>query len=99
MDKGYEIVYLEDLDIRSKIELFYNARKIATVHGAGLGNIIFCNKDCEIVEARNMLGMPKIFIELAQELDLKNYTTINLENYLNKKGIRRTKKKEREQIK
>ena len=34
MDKGYEIVYLEDLDIRSKIELFYNARKIVTVHGA-----------------------------------------------------------------
>ena len=38
-EKGYKLIYLEDLNIESKIKLFYNAKKIATVHGAGLGNI------------------------------------------------------------
>ena len=92
-EKGYEIIYLEDLDIKSKIELFYNAKKIVTVHGAGLGNIIFCNQQCEIIEARNSLGMPRIFIELASELGLKNYTTIELESYLNEKDAEELKRK------
>ena len=90
---GYEIIYLEDLNVESKIRLFFNAKKIATVHGAGLGNIIFCDDSCEIIEARNSLGMPEIFINLAKELKLKNYHTVELDSYLTEdesKELKRT---------
>ena len=92
-EKGYQIIYLEDLNIETKIKLFYNAKKIATVHGAGLGNIIFSDSNCEIIEARNLHGMPEIFINLAQELGLRNYQAIELDNYLTQEESNAIKKK------
>ena len=91
-EKGYKLIYLEDLNIESKIKLFYNAKKIATVHGAGLGNIIFCDKKCEIIEARNTLGMPEIFIDLAKELKLENYHPIELESNTTEEEAKELKK-------
>lgn len=43
-DFGFETVFAEDLSIKQKIDVFYDAEVVAGAHGAGLTNIIFSNK-------------------------------------------------------
>jgi len=43
-------VFLEDLKFAEQVELFYNANIIIAPHGAGLTNILFCDKGTTVIE-------------------------------------------------
>lgn len=43
-------VCLEDISLKEQIYLFREAESIIAPHGAGLTNIVFCNKECKIIE-------------------------------------------------
>lgn len=49
-DLGYEVVVAETLDLADQIKLFSTARAIASLHGAGLANMIWAPPGCRIVE-------------------------------------------------
>jgi len=44
------IVYLEELDFVEQVRLFQNATLIVAPHGAGLTNLIYCNKETVVIE-------------------------------------------------
>lgn len=48
--KKFNKVYLEDLSLFDQISIFRNAKFIIGVHGAGMTNSVFCNKNVKIIE-------------------------------------------------
>lgn len=50
---GFKKYVLEDLDFLDQINLFYHAQEIISPHGAGLANLIFCNKKPKVLEIIN----------------------------------------------
>lgn len=46
---GFQVYTLEDMDFMSQVELFYDAKCVVGMHGAGFTNIIF-SKDVNVVE-------------------------------------------------
>ena len=47
---GFKVVYCEELDLRSQIDLFSKARTILAPHGAGITNGLFAEADTRVVE-------------------------------------------------
>jgi hypothetical protein len=47
---GFEFVILTGKTMREQAELFASATHIVSMHGAGLSNIVFCEKNCKILE-------------------------------------------------
>ena len=47
---GYSVLNLEDLTLDDQVHLFSHATEIMGFHGAGLTNILFCNKDVKVFE-------------------------------------------------
>ena len=50
VNKGFKIFCLEELTFFQQISLFYNAKIIIGLHGAGLTNVIFCKPNTKIFE-------------------------------------------------
>jgi hypothetical protein len=46
----FEVVILENLSVSEKINLFKSAKLIVSIHGAGLGNLLFCNPETTVFE-------------------------------------------------
>ena len=46
----FEVVILENLSVSEKINLFKSAKFIVSIHGAGLGNLLFCNPKTTVLE-------------------------------------------------
>jgi hypothetical protein len=49
-DKGFQSLRLEDLSFPQQRAAFANAQAVVGVHGAGLANVIFCQRSAAIVE-------------------------------------------------
>lgn len=47
---GFVVVELENLSVLEQIQTFRDAKFVVSVHGAGLTNIIHCNKDVKVLE-------------------------------------------------
>lgn len=47
---GFEKYELGTMSVKDQIVLFHNAEIVVAEHGAGLTNILFCNRDTKIVE-------------------------------------------------
>ncbi|RYE32726.1 MAG: glycosyltransferase family 61 protein [Sphingobacteriales bacterium] len=47
---AFSIVYLEDYSVADQVKLFYNAREIIAIHGAGLTNLIFAQPGTTVIE-------------------------------------------------
>jgi capsular polysaccharide biosynthesis protein len=47
---GFTRVLLSQIDYPAQIQLFYNARCVVGVHGAGLTNLGFCREGCQVFE-------------------------------------------------
>ena len=85
---NFQAIYLEKLSYREQIMLFYNAKYIFGAHGAGLFNIIFCNKDVKIFEmipyTKSSLqydaGALNVFKHIGNKMDLE-YVTILTNKY------------------
>lgn len=48
--KGWQIVYLEELNLLDQVSIFQNANSVMGVHGAGLSGIVFANPGTPIFE-------------------------------------------------
>jgi capsular polysaccharide biosynthesis protein len=46
----FEVVYLENMSLMEQINLFSSAKVVLSVHGAGLTNILFCDKRVNVIE-------------------------------------------------
>ena len=49
-DKGFQLVTLEELSLGEQIRLFFHAKVVVAVHGAGLANVVFCKPGTRVVE-------------------------------------------------
>jgi hypothetical protein len=47
---GFEVVCTETLTLREELSLFADAEVVVGVHGAGLTNLLFCNRACVAIE-------------------------------------------------
>ena len=81
---GYSIIYLEDLSVVEQIILFANAEIIASIHGAGLTNILFSHPDVKIIELGHSDGFSNCFALMADALDIDNYTQVAVSPLLSK---------------
>ena len=50
--KDYKFLYLEDMSLEKQINAFYNSKIVVGMSGAGLTNILYCNKNSKIIELR-----------------------------------------------
>jgi hypothetical protein len=50
IEKGFQVVYCEDLDLLAQMKLFAKARNIVAPHGAGIVNGIFSREGTRIIE-------------------------------------------------
>lgn len=48
--EGWAIVQLEKYSFKEQISLFRNARAVCSIHGAGLANLLWCDKGCKVLE-------------------------------------------------
>ncbi len=67
---GFDIVSLADKSLREQIQLFRGANVIASPHGAGLSNIVFCRPGTRIIELTASVFLNACFLRLGQALDL-----------------------------
>jgi capsular polysaccharide biosynthesis protein len=74
---SFEIVPLESLSFKEQIKLFSEAKIVLGLHGAGLANVVFCNKQVQLCEIR-VAGFDNfVFKVLAEELSI-DYFSIEL---------------------
>lgn len=69
-EQGYKSYLLEDLAFLEQVELFYNASHVISVHGAGLTNVMFCQKEAKVLEIFDPGYLYKGQQMIAQTLDL-----------------------------
>ena len=69
-------IYLEDLSIIEQISIFNNAKYIIGIHGAGLSNIVFCNKKVKIFEIMPEIRINSLVCSIAMILKLKYFPFI-----------------------
>jgi len=72
-NRGFEIVFPEDLDFIGQAELFYNANTVISVHGAGLTNLMFCREGTKVIEFFDRWYLYQGQQMIAQQLNL-DYT-------------------------
>jgi len=74
--KGFIKVKLAELDFIEQVYLFYNAKSIFGLHGAGFSNLIFCKKSTQIIEIKPY-GATTIYKNLAKICKL-NYFCLEI---------------------
>lgn len=62
------------------IKKFIEADIVIGMHGAGFGNIIFCKKDCIVIEIMLKEFLHPCFIQIQHHLQMDNYCVIYLSN-------------------
>lgn len=93
IDLGFEEVSMTGLSFFEQVCLFNNADVIVGVHGAALTNIMFCKRDCKIIEIIPTNSPARFYTELAGifELDHQVYAispsnhnsfTMNVDEFL-----------------
>ena len=72
---GFQKYELEDLSLLQQAVLFNSAKIIVAPHGAGLGNILFCNDNVRIIELFPPGSFHKHYQTISQKLDF-NYQSV-----------------------
>ena len=67
---GFESIYLEGMSVTDQIVLFQNAEFIASPHGAGLSNLVFCEPGTKVIEFMPRLEMRPFFWLISEKLGL-----------------------------
>lgn len=75
IEYGIEAIKLEELSFDEQVQLFKSAELVIAVHGAGLTNIAFCQKDTVVIEIIPPLCATQAFAKLAISKKL-NYIPI-----------------------
>ena len=69
-EQGWAIIQAENYNLKDQIALFWNARVICAVHGAGLTNLLWCRKGCRVLELVPSTFLNGCYEGLAAYLDL-----------------------------
>ena len=68
--RGFETVYLEGRSMAEQIALFRGAQCIVAPHGAGLANLLFCERGTRVIELMPRAEFRPFFWLIAQKLAL-----------------------------
>ena len=85
IDRGFEIVNLEDLSSADKVKLMSETKILAGLHGSGLTNVLFMNKDTYLLDIRDPQdNIKNAFFSLASEVEVNYYyfERENIEDYI-----------------
>ena len=84
----FKTVYLQDLTLTEVINHMQSARVIVVEYGAAIGNIIFANPNCTIVEIRSEREFSHIEYQILGELLNLDYRVIkSKKSVVSRKGI------------
>ncbi|WP_144051207.1 DUF563 domain-containing protein [Calothrix sp. PCC 7507] len=67
---GFISISATDYSLCEQIGIFANAEVIVAAHGAGLGNLVFCQAETKVVEIFNYEFQPKMYEHLSHRLGL-----------------------------
>jgi hypothetical protein len=67
---NYERVYPEELSVLDQAKLFSSAKVIISPHGAALANLIFCNKECRVIELFNSIYFSALYWNICNIMKL-----------------------------
>lgn len=83
-EAGFECIQLEKLSFKAQRELMRETAVLLSVHGAGLANLIFMQRESKIVELHpDVDRYNSCFYHLASAIDMKYYYSFELGNNLN----------------
>jgi len=83
----YQFIKLEEYEIKDQIRIFFSAKKIAGLHGAGFANICFCKPNTKIIEFKtSQTGMDLGNIALKNNLDYKGIVCEAIDSYGSQQG-------------
>lgn len=75
---GFEVIYAENLTLKKQIELMAETKVLASLHGAGLTNMLFMPTNQVILELRNERhDLTNCYFNMASALDHKYYYALN----------------------
>jgi hypothetical protein len=76
LDKyGFETVFLEDMTLQQQVETFASAQIVIGVHGAGLSNMVFAEKEATLFELLVEKQDRPFFLNICASLGI-NYTAL-----------------------
>lgn len=68
--KNFTVIDPSKLNFNKEIQLFYNASIVLGLYGAGLTNIIFCKKSCNVIELKGF-KTDKLYENIAKKIGIK----------------------------
>jgi len=75
---GFEIIYMENLNLRQQIQLMGESKILVSLHGAALTNMLFLAPNTKVLELRNRDdATAQCYFNLAAALGLPYYYTLN----------------------
>lgn len=78
MKYGFEVIYAENLTLKKQIELMAETKVLASLHGAGLTNMLFMPKNQIVIELRNERDdLTHCYFNMASALGHTYYYTLN----------------------
>lgn len=79
-EKGWQIVFAEDLDFREQVALFSSASIVMGIHGAGLANAVWMSPATTLIELKPE-DRPPCYEKMAQVLNLR-YSNLPLKSHI-----------------
>jgi capsular polysaccharide biosynthesis protein len=74
---GFKCVAMEDFSFAEQVNICFNAKCLISLHGAGLTNMMFMNKNSKVVELRQKGEFQNnCYFTLASDMDLQYYYLI-----------------------
>jgi hypothetical protein len=71
--KGWEIIKLEEMNIKDQFKTFAEATHVLATHGAGLVNLLWCNEGTKVIEIQDTKMLhKKVYPLLSHNLGLKH---------------------------
>ncbi len=67
---GFETVYLDGMSTREQVLLFQSAEFLIATHGAGLSNLLFCERGTKVIELSPVSEFRPFFWMISDKLDL-----------------------------
>ena len=86
-DNNYQFIRPEDFGIKDQIKMFFSAKKIVGLHGAGFANICFCEPKTKVIEFKlATTGMNSGNIALKNNLDYKGIVCEAIDKFGGQQG-------------
>ncbi|MDJ1175406.1 glycosyltransferase family 61 protein [Roseofilum capinflatum] len=73
---GFESLILETMTVSEQVRVFSDVEIVVSPHGAGLSNIVFCQRGCKIIELYSPNYVRVFFWTLANQVGLEYYYLI-----------------------